>query len=77
VQFLWIVDFPLFEESGDTLVSSHHPFTAPLRHDEAALRDHAQPRAGSDAHARRSALLNVRGQHYDLVRARSVLASAL
>lgn len=31
LNFLWVVDFPLFELNGETesLQSAHHPFTAP------------------------------------------------
>lgn len=30
MHFLWVVDFPLFEENEDgELESAHHPFTAP------------------------------------------------
>jgi len=37
--FLWVVDFPLFEEAEDgSLTFSHHPFTAPVSLDE--MRDH-------------------------------------
>jgi aspartyl-tRNA synthetase len=33
--FLWVVDFPLFEESEDgSLTFSHHPFTSPVSLDE-------------------------------------------
>ncbi|XP_067934773.1 aspartate--tRNA ligase, mitochondrial-like [Watersipora subatra] len=49
--FLWIEDFPLFEEDAK-LQSSHHPFTAPLEEDIPLLS---------------SAPTQVRGQHYDLV----------
>ncbi|MFT4926773.1 MAG: aspartyl-tRNA synthetase, partial [Phenylobacterium sp.] len=27
---LWVVDFPMFEETGNGLTALHHPFTAPL-----------------------------------------------
>uniref|UniRef100_A0A0C9QGP4 DARS2_1 protein n=1 Tax=Fopius arisanus TaxID=64838 RepID=A0A0C9QGP4_9HYME len=51
--FLWIVDFPLFEKTdNDTLASTHHPFTAPHPEDVQYLE--------SDP-------LKVRGLHYDLV----------
>jgi aspartyl-tRNA synthetase len=31
LQFLWVIDFPVFEELEDgTLVPSHHPFTSPV-----------------------------------------------
>jgi len=36
--FLWVVDFPLFEESEDgSITFSHHPFTSPVSIDE--MRD--------------------------------------
>jgi aspartyl-tRNA synthetase len=36
--FLWVVDFPLFEEEEDgSITFSHHPFTAPMSLDE--MRD--------------------------------------
>jgi len=36
--FLWVVDFPLFEEQEDgTITFSHHPFTSPVSLDE--MRD--------------------------------------
>ncbi|KAG7097275.1 hypothetical protein E1B28_004641 [Marasmius oreades] len=59
--FLWITEFPLFTRSDDDKevfakgrwTSTHHPFTAPLWQDVAALY-------GGEVEA-------VRGQHYDLV----------
>lgn len=27
--FVWILDFPLFEENGNEIKSAHHPFTQP------------------------------------------------
>jgi aspartyl-tRNA synthetase len=58
LQFLWVVDFPLFEAVDETTgrpVSAHHPFTMP--HDEdLALLDGAP-----------EDLLQVRSQAYDLV----------
>jgi aspartyl-tRNA synthetase len=56
--FLWVVDFPLFEsldEAGDP-VPAHHPFTMPHAEDMALL-DRAE---GTD-------LLEIRSQAYDLV----------
>jgi aspartyl-tRNA synthetase len=52
--FLWVVDFPLvtFDEAQNRYVSTHHPFTAPVRDDVEMLS--SQPYA-------------VRGQHYDIV----------
>ena len=36
--FLWVIDFPLFEENEDgSLTFSHHPFTSPVSLDE--MRD--------------------------------------
>jgi aspartyl-tRNA synthetase len=36
--FLWVIDFPLFEEDEDGLITfSHHPFTSPMSLDE--MRD--------------------------------------
>jgi aspartyl-tRNA synthetase len=37
LSFLWVTDFPMFEEADDgTLTFSHHPFTAPTSLDEMA-----------------------------------------
>lgn len=38
--FVWIVDFPLFEEGEKpgTLLSAHHPFTAPHPDDVSLLK---------------------------------------
>lgn len=57
--FLWVVDFPLFEdidEAGNP-VPAHHPFTMPHPEDFHLLE------AGGDG----AALLDVRSQAYDLV----------
>lgn len=27
--FLWVIDFPLFEKNDDGITSAHHPFTQP------------------------------------------------
>ncbi|XP_063716537.1 aspartate--tRNA ligase, mitochondrial-like [Symsagittifera roscoffensis] len=54
-KFLWVEDFPLFEQNSDDpnkWVASHHPFTAPHLDDVRFLR--------SDP-------AKVRGQHFDLV----------
>ncbi|KAF7997681.1 hypothetical protein HCN44_008854 [Aphidius gifuensis] len=52
-EFLWVLDFPLFEKNDDGLLTStHHPFTAPHPDDFELLK--TDP-------------LKVRGQHYDLV----------
>jgi aspartyl-tRNA synthetase len=52
--FLWVVDFPLlgFDREQNRWYSSHHPFTAPVKDDEALLT--SDPK-------------RVRGQHYDIV----------
>jgi len=56
-KFVWILDFPLFEEveekNGKRKISSmHHPFTAPLKEDEIFLEHHP---------------LQVRSAAYDIV----------
>jgi aspartyl-tRNA synthetase len=58
LQFLWVVDFPLFETVGDdgTPVPAHNPFTMPHPDDLELL-----------AGATGEALLDVRSQAYDLV----------
>jgi aspartyl-tRNA synthetase len=58
LQFLWVVDFPLFEALGDDgkPVPAHHPFTMPHA-DDVTLLDAADP----------AELLKVRSQSYDLV----------
>ncbi|MGH3650989.1 MAG: aspartate--tRNA ligase [Acidimicrobiia bacterium] len=41
LSFLWVVDFPLFEEDDDgSTTFSHHPFTAPVSIDE--MREHPE-----------------------------------
>jgi len=58
LQFLWVVDFPLFEsidEAGNP-VPAHHPFTMPHA-DDVALLETGDP----------ADLLKVRSQAYDLV----------
>jgi len=57
--FVWVVDFPLFEEVDDqgNPTPAHHPFTMPHEDDLAMLS------ASSDAQD----LLKVRSQAYDLV----------
>jgi aspartyl-tRNA synthetase len=52
--FLWVIEFPLlgFDREQNRWYSSHHPFTAPVRDDEALLT--TDPK-------------RVRGQHYDIV----------
>jgi aspartyl-tRNA synthetase len=58
LQFLWVVDFPLFEALGDDgrPIPAHHPFTMPHA-DDVHLLDADDP----------AELLNVRSQSYDLV----------
>ncbi len=58
LQFLWVVDFPLFESLDDAgnPVPAHHPFTMPHAED-VALLDTGDPQD----------LLKVRSQAYDLV----------
>lgn len=58
LNFLWVVDFPLFESVDDTTgrpVPAHHPFTMPHAEDMSLLD--GEPRE----------LLEVRSQAYDLV----------
>jgi aspartyl-tRNA synthetase len=57
LEFLWVVDFPLFEALGDggQPIPAHHPFTMP-HPDDLELLD-----------AEGEALLDVRSQAYDLV----------
>jgi aspartyl-tRNA synthetase len=60
LHFVWVVDFPLFEDVVDgSPVPAHHPFTMPHPEDLAALQD---PGHHSD-----DELLAVRSQAYDLV----------
>jgi aspartyl-tRNA synthetase len=58
LQFLWVVDFPLFEALGEdgSPIPAHHPFTMP-HPDDVGLLDADDPQA----------LLDVRSQSYDLV----------
>ncbi len=60
--YLWVVDFPLFEglSAEGELIPSHHPFTMPHEDDLAALMSAAGPPTGE-------VLLDVRSQAYDLV----------
>lgn len=40
LEFLWVVDFPMFEENDDSSYSAmHHPFTMPKNVDEANIED--------------------------------------
>jgi aspartyl-tRNA synthetase len=57
-QFLWVVEFPLFEGINDEggLIPAHHPFTMP-HVDDLGLLDDDDPER----------LLEVRSQAYDLV----------
>jgi aspartyl-tRNA synthetase len=60
LHFVWVVDFPLFEDVVDgSPVPAHHPFTMPHPEDLAVLQD---PGSRSD-----DELLAVRSQAYDLV----------
>lgn len=52
----WVTDFPLFSFEEDQLVSTHHPFTAPVVKDQHLLLEE-----------NREKLLQITGQHYDLV----------
>ena len=54
LDFHWVIDFPLLRKDPEhpNLVSSHHPFTAPVEEDLPLLDKEPQ---------------RVRGQHYDLV----------
>ncbi len=58
LQFLWVVDFPLFEalDDNNNPIPAHHPFTMPHAED-VELLDSGDPRD----------LLKVRSQAYDLV----------
>jgi len=39
LEYLWVVDFPMFEEKDDgSISSSHHPFTKPLKEDWEAFK---------------------------------------
>ena len=62
LQFLWVVDFPLFESIDEhgRPVSAHHPFTMPNEADQ-HLVDAAIDGAAPEP------LLDVRSQSYDLV----------
>ena len=57
LNFLWVVDFPLFEsiDDGGRPVSAHHPFTMPNEEDMALLDEGGE------------SLLGIRSQAYDLV----------
>lgn len=48
----WVVDFPLFTWEDGKMLSTHHPFTAPVSEDAHLLHTHPE---------------QVRGQHYDVV----------
>lgn len=52
--FLWVTNFPLLTHDDDEgrLISSHHPFTAPIPEDIKLLRTNPE---------------QIRGQHYDIV----------
>jgi len=59
LRFLWVVDFPLFEDVDDdgNPLPAHHPFTMPHADDLELLSNSSAP----------DDLLNVRSQAYDLV----------
>ena len=62
LNYLWVVDFPLFEAltaEGEP-IPSHHPFTMPHEDDLPALMSQDGPPTGE-------ALLDIRSQAYDLV----------
>lgn len=58
LQFLWVVDFPMFEDLNEdgSPIPAHHPFTMP-HPDDVGLLDAGEPET----------LLAVRSQSYDLV----------
>ncbi len=60
--YLWVLDFPLFEglNAQGEPIPSHHPFTMPHEDDLPMLMSHDDPLSGED-------LLQVRSQAYDLV----------
>ena len=53
--FMWVVDFPLFSEEDGQIVSTHHPFTAPVPEDLHLLDGTTED------------MLKIRGLHYDCV----------
>ncbi len=60
LHFLWVVDFPLFEDIVDGApIPAHHPFTMPHDEDLEMLRD-------PDLHGTEK-MLDIRSQAYDLV----------
>ena len=60
LHFVWVVDFPLFEDIVDgTPIPAHHPFTMPHADDIEMLAD--SDIRGTDA------MLDIRSQAYDLV----------
>ncbi|CAI5450983.1 unnamed protein product [Caenorhabditis angaria] len=54
VQAHWVIDFPLFSRENGQMVSTHHPFTAPISEHQELLNDETR-------------LEDITGQHYDLV----------
>ena len=62
LNYLWVVDFPLFEglSAEGEPIPSHHPFTMPHEDDLTALMAAGGPPTGE-------ALLDIRSQAYDLV----------
>ncbi len=77
LRFVWVVDFPLFEEitAQGTPVPAHHPFTMPVEEDlgkvtqASQARKAAEPGKASEPLSPEMAadLLEVRSQAYDLV----------
>ena len=39
-EFVWIVDFPLFEQEGTRFIARHHPFAMPSQQDQHLLDSH-------------------------------------
>jgi len=64
---LWVVDFPLFDWNHETesLLSVHHPFTAPVPEDAHIVKEAAN--AESITPEMQKALLKVRSDAYDFV----------
>jgi aspartyl-tRNA synthetase len=64
---LWVIDFPLFDWDHDTssLISVHHPFTAPVPEDAQLVIDAAA--AETLTPEQQKALLTVRSNAYDFV----------
>lgn len=65
-EFLWVVDFPLFEETSEGVCATHHPFTAPAEGFGDALGFGDDGWDIHDPHSKER-LLQVKAQHFDLV----------